>query len=414
MKEIYGSAQQTLSKARQQAIKNKYPYYIFITSTPNGIEGPGEWFYNRWYNAVDEDLVFNYNKETNVDDWKQDIDLDKIIMDPNKNTFIKIQYHWSEDPSKNEHWYQEQCQELSDQRKINQELDLMFVGSTNCIFDDDTLANFKEEEPKQTIQTPNGAQLKIFTDNIDTSDYFIIGCDTAESLTGAYCALQIFSFRNFIQVAELTHKYGSFTAYGQDIDFTFRWLYKIAKNRIILNIENNTIGKAVLEHLLFHIEDFDYRPFLYRDDLGKHSDQYGTKTTGLTKPLMVGCLIEFLNDNPQVQKIKSKELIGQFGTIERTNSGTIRSTGYSDLFMATCFCAYLRKKKALEILPMVHTDPQEYENKLVNEFKQIISLSNPKIDNSKQLTTLDDALMGYMYENDDIESGDDNTFGFFG
>jgi phage terminase large subunit GpA-like protein len=34
MSEIYGSAQQTLSKARQQAIKNRYPYFILTTSTP--------------------------------------------------------------------------------------------------------------------------------------------------------------------------------------------------------------------------------------------------------------------------------------------------------------------------------------------------------------------------------------------
>ncbi len=37
MSEIYGSAQQTLSKARDQARKNGYPYFQFITSTPNGL-----------------------------------------------------------------------------------------------------------------------------------------------------------------------------------------------------------------------------------------------------------------------------------------------------------------------------------------------------------------------------------------
>lgn len=34
MRTIFGSAQQTLSKARQQAEKNGYPHFIFITSTP--------------------------------------------------------------------------------------------------------------------------------------------------------------------------------------------------------------------------------------------------------------------------------------------------------------------------------------------------------------------------------------------
>lgn len=39
MAKIYGSAQQTLSTARQQAIKNNYPYFTLITSTPRSYLG---------------------------------------------------------------------------------------------------------------------------------------------------------------------------------------------------------------------------------------------------------------------------------------------------------------------------------------------------------------------------------------
>jgi hypothetical protein len=43
---IYGSAQPTLLKAREDATKNNYPHFILITSTPNGIEGTGKFFHD--------------------------------------------------------------------------------------------------------------------------------------------------------------------------------------------------------------------------------------------------------------------------------------------------------------------------------------------------------------------------------
>lgn len=39
MAKIYGSAQPTLSTARQQAIKNKYPFFTLVTSTPRSYLG---------------------------------------------------------------------------------------------------------------------------------------------------------------------------------------------------------------------------------------------------------------------------------------------------------------------------------------------------------------------------------------
>jgi hypothetical protein len=294
----------------------------------------------------------------------------------------------------------------------------MFVGSSNCLFDDKTLSSFKAIEPKQVVYTNHNVPLNVFVDNIDPTDYYIIGCDTAESLTGAYCALQIYSFRNFIQVAELTYKYGSFTAYGEDIDFTFKWLLKkLGNNNIIFNIENNTIGKAIVEHLLYHIEDFDYRPFLYKDNIGKH-DEYGTKTTGLTKPLMVGCLVEFLNENKDISNINSQLLIDQFGTIEKTNSGSITSSSYSDLFMATCFCAYLRKKKALDIMPLIELGSKEYENRLSNQYSQILSLSNVKNNIKKSSNLEDDSVHNLFigYTEDELlgnDYSDNSDSGFF-
>lgn len=376
----------------------------------NGTSGLGQWFFDRWNKTVDSDLIFNDDR------WKTDVNICDTVMDPSKNSFIGIKYHWSEDPTKNERWYQQQCQELSDQRLINQELDLLFVGSTNCIFSDDMLASFNPQTKVETVNTRHNAQLVVFEDQLDPTDYYIVGVDTAESLNGAFCTIEVFGFREFNQVAELEHRYGSYTAFGQDIDHVFRVLRDmIGNDNIILAVENNTIGHAPIEHLLYHVDDIDYRTYLYKDDL-KHNkdDKYGVSTTGMTKPLMVGCLTQFINENPDC--IKSQRLIDQFGNIERTNSGTIRANGYSDLFMASCFCALVRQKKALEIMPIISVGgSQKFQDKQFNAFKDIISMGSKDniLRDTKQKMTIDSLLStDDSYDEDTIiDSFNDSSFG---
>ena len=392
MRDIYGSAQQTLSKAREQAKAINYPVIQLVMSTPNGVSGDGEWWYDRWSHGVDSDLLFDDDK------WKKDINIDALVEDPSKNTFINIFYHWSEDPTKDEKWYNTQCQEIGDERTINQELDLLFVGTKRCIFSDSTLSSFKAIKAEETVTTKNNAILEVFEENFDLNDYYIISADTAESLEGAYCAIQVFGFRNFNQVAELEHKYGSYTLFGQDIDFVFRWLKKILNsNNIIVVIENNSIGKASIEHLLYHVEDIDYTSYLYKET-NKLDEEYGVKTTGMTKPLMVGLLTQMINEN--VKCIKSKRLINQLGNIEKTNSGSIKAIGYSDLFMAACFAALVRNKKAIEIMPILSSSsPTEYEENRMKTFSDVIgmgsikSLLNSKGSNSnvRQVDEFDEA-----------------------
>ena len=232
------AAQPTLATATKQAIKNGYPYFQLITSTPNGIKGDGEWFAQRWTNAVDSDLLFKPGDDGN-EDWVDNADL--IVNDPNKNSYPKVKFHWSEAPNKDKKWYDTQCQELDDPRLVNQELDLLFVGTSHCIISDEMISAMKPGVPKSRLDCLNGSFLDIYVDNIDPREYYIIGCDTAESLQGAFCAIQIYSFKDFKQVAELQAKFGSYTVYGQTIDKVFKWLYSQVGERIILSIENNTI-----------------------------------------------------------------------------------------------------------------------------------------------------------------------------
>ena len=378
MEKIYGAAQQTLATARQQAIKNNYPYFTLITSTPNGTQGTGEWFYKRWNGALDSDSIFQ-EKENGLEDWIED-DLSSMLDDPNLcNGFIKTKYHWSEDPNKDESWYIKQCQELDDKRQINQELDLIFVGTQHCIFDDDLLVQIKPQEPVYKLYVPPVILPNAWFDlyelpsEFDTQDYYLIGVDTASSMRGAYNSIEIFSFRDFNQIGEFNYKVGSSNKYSKIVDFVFRWLRKIVGDRIIIGFENNSIGKAPIEDLLELIQDINYREYLYTEDPDKYP---GINTNGISKEFMIGCFIEYLKENPA--GIKSKKLYDQLSSIERTSSGNIQSKNFTDMFMACCFCAMVRKRKAIEIGPLLGVSNKkimEDRNKL---YQNVIELNNPK------------------------------------
>jgi hypothetical protein len=128
-----------------------------------------------WSNSLDSDDIFNED-ETLVDNAKE------LISSPHTNSFIKIRYHWSEDPTKSEEWYTEQKRELNfNTRSINQELDLIFIGSTNCIFDDDFLSNLQSRKPIETIKLSHFSTLKLYSE-LDPNQYYLVGVDTAKSL----------------------------------------------------------------------------------------------------------------------------------------------------------------------------------------------------------------------------------------
>ena len=101
-------------------------------------------------------------------------------------------------------------------------------------------------------------------------------------------------------------------------------------------------------------------PFIYKDfkkseipgqpiDMQDH--EWGINTNTRTKELMVSLLYDLLKEDPS--RLKSQDLIAQMSSIQRSNRGTIRSSGYSDMFMSSCFCAYGRKMTELQILPLL-------------------------------------------------------------
>ena len=422
--EIYGAAQPTISKAREQAIKNGYPYFILMSSTPNGVDDKGKFFYEMYDKAVESDNLFVADSETGIEDWTETAN--DVIADASKNSFVRVRYHWSEDPTKNMTWYEQQKKELNfNTRQINQELDLLFVGGTDCIFDDETLQKFVYVKRDAVIDLKHQAKLDIFQTDFDQKDYYLVGVDTASSIKGAFNAIEIFTYKDFRQVAEMNVRLASSTKYGEVLDDLFKWLYKIVGTRILLCIENNTIGKPIIEHLLYHVKDFNYMPFIYKDfkkseipgqpiDMQDH--EWGINTNTRTKELMVSLLYDLLKEDPS--RLKSQDLIAQMSSIQRSNRGTIRSSGYSDMFMSSCFCAYGRKMTELQILPLLDYSNVQISQNFFQSIKSAANMMNTKLiiqsSNKNQVSEIidrprtvqeDDAITNQFYQERKQDSG---------
>ena len=407
MRLAYGAAQPTLSRAREQARKNGYPYFILVTSTPNGTVGTGEWFFQMWQNGVDSLDIFDDHNLIIEDVAPAAVD------NPEKNGFVRIEFHWSEDPNKDDAWYLEQKRDLNfDTRMINQELDLVFVGSTNCIFDDEFLGSLNATAPADRLKLNHGCEIKLFNhrNNLDKTDYLIIGADTAKSLTGDYNALEIYSYANFIQVGEYYGKLGSISKYSDVLMGLVDVLAPLMNGRIILAIENNSIGAALIENLEnASTEDKDYMQYVYSPEPDKY---IGINTNAKTKGLMVSQFFNMITDDPTC--IQSSDLISQLNIIERKTNGSVSAqSGYhDDLFMASSLCAYTRSLSALEFEPLLGVSTLVQQQRQAAQLQSAIAASSQTAVNAGINIKYNPEEGGIEYViHDDVEgmSDDDTT-----
>ena len=63
--------------------------------------------------------------------------------------------------------------------------------------------------------------------------------------------------------------------------------------------------------------------------------------------------------------------------IVTTNAGILSHTSYSDMFMACCFCAYVRKMDYLNIMPLISFSNEQIEETAINNVKTIAEISSP-------------------------------------
>jgi hypothetical protein len=138
MDEAYTSFIPATSKSFIESAKLKMPYFIAVTSTPNGKNGMGKWYWELFRDSEQQDIWFKDPRP---------IDTNEPYFE-GWNGFITQKMHWTEVPEYDEKWYRGMCRKLkNDKRKINQELELAFLGGDNALFEDELIQAMIPQEP---------------------------------------------------------------------------------------------------------------------------------------------------------------------------------------------------------------------------------------------------------------------------
>lgn len=161
--------------------------------------------------------------------------------------------------------------------------------------------------------------------------------------------------------------------------------------------------------------DINYRDHIYKEPKAK---EWGISTTGISKDLMIGCLTEIIKENPSV--IRSQSLINQLSAIERNRGGSISSDTFSDLFMASCFNAYVRKMRAIDIMPLITLGQTIVDSQRTETLRSFVNLNTniitPQDQDRKQYNIFSESeieqlmLVELEKKNSQTQNGDTDQF----
>ena len=341
---VWAALQPSVSAAKIFAKKNGYPNGVIFTSTPNG--AGANFFYNVYQNSVKFDDIYDYENKKLHDNYQQE------FMKPEKNSFISVVLHWSE--FRTQEWYEIQRKELNfNQRKISQELDLSFLGSDSCIFDDNIIAALVPKKKYSRITLPYGCEFDLY-DEIDPNEKYYLGVDTAMS-TGSgsdYSAMVLTRASDGRPIGEFHGRFSVVKRYAQVVKAlikAFKVIYALNTETLNVVVERNSIGKEVVEELIYDSSNFDYEEFLFYEETdggervpGLYTSNSGKMGQGKRDKMFIE-LMNYTNKQPFM--IYGPLLIDELRNLEQKSSGRIEASKnqHDDIVMAWNFCLYARR-----------------------------------------------------------------------
>ena len=351
---VYTSAQPGLSIARKYSKLNGYPSLMLVVSTPNGA-GDNQ-FYSMFENSTNIEEIYDFENKKLYDDYKA------ILAEEHRNSFISVKIHWSE-TNRDEAWYKEQCRELNfNKRRINQELDLAFLGSASSIFDDEIIMKLVPKKASFNMQLPHGLQFKMYSD-IEPGEVYLAGVDSSAS-TGPNSDWSVISLtraRDGQEVGVVKCQFAvvkKFSGVVKAFTKAMYTLYGLDSDHLKVIIERNSFGKGVVEELMYNdpsLDDFDYESYVWHEELssgelvpGLYTSNSSFKMGNGKRDQMFGELMNQVNAYPDL--IHSNDIISEIRSLVQLPSGRIEAgkaaggkKGHDDVVMAYNFCLYVRK-----------------------------------------------------------------------
>ena len=221
-----------LSTSQKHAKANNVPYGTIVLSTPNKTVGVGKWFFERYTKAVNNEGIMKLF----TIHWQ---DVKELASDPD--------------------WYNIQCELFdNDPKKIQQELELTFLGSVGSFFEEDVIEKLQKlsSEPIEKLKIFNGEIWKF--QNPIPGRFYIIGVDTAPEHGLDKSAISIFDYQTMEQVWEYQGK-------CKVLDFVKVVKVACAQYPGLCVIESNSYGNQICEHM--NASEFSH--MVYKEKRGK-------------------------------------------------------------------------------------------------------------------------------------------------
>jgi hypothetical protein len=295
MDELLTSVGPAYSRASSEALAAGKPSSLILTTTPNGINDGG--FYKIMVNSTPIEELITDPSDPLCDKLKPEDECWRIINQEGRNGYVLVKLNWQE--VFDEEWYQEQCRLLNfDKRRIAQEIELVFLGSSTSVLSDEVIAKMKPAKKWTEKVLFNNIKIKFF-DDLDPEHVYVIGVDVAASSADSpqadYSALIIWDATLNKQVAELKVREPVLRNYGFAIIELIKFMIKIINIpewNIKLVIERNSFGLGLIEHLLYDEENGDLLSrILFKSKKG-NDFVYGVQVTAANRPLIINSLLQ--------------------------------------------------------------------------------------------------------------------------
>ena len=336
---MYGASTPAYEKAREVAIKNGIPFAISITTTPGDLAAPHGAFA---YKMMNMSIRFTEH----MYDYKRKKLYDIIQNTPDKTDFIFIQFSHLQ-LGESDEWYLQRARKIANPIKARREYLLEWINSNgNSPFDPDDLEIIGDMSNQRAGQAEVYKINKYF-DLVVYSEYrgrkpVLIGVDVSGSLGRDSTAVVVVNPETLMPMA-------FFKSNMIPSDHLRKLLVTLVTKRYpncILTIENNSIGKPLLDEL----SDTSIKRCLYKERKKRQVDQgvmaftkkkvrdtieYGHNTNPTTRAQMME-MLESIVHNSQTH-VAFPELYEEIRHLELKNGRIDHSSATHD----DCTMAYL-------------------------------------------------------------------------
>ena len=280
---------------------------VLITSTPNGMN----LFYKLW-----------------------------VDSEENRNSYKRIDIHWSMVPGRDEKWKEETIRNTSE-HQFRVEYECEFLGSTNTLIDPAILRRMVYRTPIE-----QNDYINIYLAPAQSRLYIIV-VDTARGTNNDYSAFQVFDVTELPYRLVATYRNNNISSYLYP-----NAIVAAAKhyNNAFVLVETNDVGQQVADILY---NDLEYENMLFTEPTSDHGpivssgfskSFIGVKTTKLVKKLGCSALKTLVESNKLIiEDLDTIQELTRF--VAQPNGSYEAEQGNDDLVMGCVLFGWLSSQQ---------------------------------------------------------------------